>query len=122
MGIYRDLVVWQKAYKFALDIYKITKRFPKEELFGLTSQMRRAASSIPANIAEGSMRQSKREFQQFIRIARGSMAEMEVWLQLACDLRYLDQETYKELSAQCNEVGKLLHGLLKSLKAELRPS
>ena len=116
MGTYKDLKVWQKAYKFALNVYEGTKRYPKEELFGLTSQMRRAASSISANIAEGSMRQYKKEFNQFVRIARGSMAEMEVWIKLSFDLKYIDHGTYQRLSSECDEVGRLLHGLAKSLK------
>ncbi len=99
-----------------LAIYRTTKKFPKNELFGLVSQMRRAASSIPANIAEGSMRHSPKEFQQFLRIARGSMAEMEVWIKLSFDLQYIDQQDFEALSSQCDEVGKLLNGLLKSLK------
>ena len=112
--MYRDLIVWQKAYKFTLDIYKVTKKFPKEELFGITSQMRRAAASIPANLAEGSMRKTDKEFKQYIHIARGSMAEMEVWLKLSYDLVYIDRLTFDNLASQCNEVGKLLIGLLKS--------
>ncbi len=115
MGTYKDLIAWQKAYEFALYIYDVTKSLPKYELFGLTSQMRRAASSIPANVAEGSMRQSTKDFKKFIRIARGSMAEMEVWIKLSNDLKYLDQQTYKKLSSECDEVGRLLNGLHKSL-------
>jgi four helix bundle protein len=115
MGTYQDLTVWQKAYKFALSIYAVTKNYPKEELFGLVSQMRRAASSIPVNIAEGSMRRSAKEFRQFVRIARGSMAEMEVWLRLSFDLEYINKSTFEELRLECDEVGKLLSGLLKSL-------
>jgi len=114
--LYKDLVVWKKAYQFTLDVYNATRGFPKEELFGITSQIRRAASSIPVNIAEGSMRQSGKEFKQFIRIARGSMAEMEVWLKLSHDLHYFDSAAFKNLAGQCDEVGKLLNGLLKSIK------
>jgi four helix bundle protein len=116
MMLYKELIAWQKAYQFTLNIYKITATFPREELFGLVSQMRRAAASIPANMAEGSMRNSPKEFQQFLYIARGSMAEMEVWIQLSSDLKYIDQKTLNDLSLQCSEVGKLLSGLLKSLK------
>ena len=114
--MYKDLIVWQKSYEFTLEIYKVTKKYPKEELFGLTSQMRRASASIPANLAEGSMRKSNKEFQQFIRIARGSMAEMEVQLELSKDLNYLNQGQFSELRNQLEEVGKLLNGLLKSIK------
>jgi four helix bundle protein len=114
--LYKDLLVWKKSYQFTLDVYQATIKFPKEEIFGITAQIRRAASSIPANLAEGSMRQSGKEFQHFIRIARGSMAEIEVWLNLSLDLRYIDQPTYNTLSSQCDEIGKLLSGLLKSIK------
>lgn len=112
--MYEDLIVWQKSYEFTLSIYKVTKTFPKEEMFGITSQIRRAAASMPANIAEGSMRQTKKEFKQFLYVARGSMSEVEVWLQLSLDLKYLDEKTYKSLRAQCGEIGKLLNGLIKS--------
>ncbi len=113
--MYRDLIAWQKAYKFTIEVYKATKNFPKEELFGLTSQMRRAVASIPANLAEGSMRQSNREYKQYIHIAKGSMAEMEVWIQLSHDLGYINDIQHKELNELCTEVGKLLSGLLKSI-------
>lgn len=114
--MYKEMLVWQKAYQFALDVYQGTKDFPKDELFGLTSQMRRAAASIPANLAEGSMRNSPREYLQFIHVARGSMAEREVWLQMASDLGYLKPEIGKMLAQQCDEVGRLLHGLLTAIK------
>jgi four helix bundle protein len=94
---------------------KITSKFPKEELFGLTSQMRRAASSIPVNIAEGSMRQSEKEYRQFLYVARGSMAEIEVWIMMAKDLDYINENEYSSLSQKCDEIGKLLNGLIKSL-------
>ena len=113
--MYEDLVAWQRAYEFTLNIYKTTRNFPREELFGIISQMRRAASSIPVNIAEGSMRKTNKEFMQFLYIARGSMAEMEVWLKLSLDLGYLKTESYKDLREQCGEIGKLISGLIKSL-------
>ena len=113
--MYDDLMVWQKSYEFTLSIYKVTKTFPKEETFGITSQIRRAAASIPTNIAEGSMRQTKKEFRQFLYMARGSMSEVEVWLKLSLDLNYFDEKIYKSLRTQCGEVGKLVSGLLKSL-------
>ena len=113
--MYKDLIVWQKAYDFVLEIYKTTQSFPVEERYSLTSQMRRAASSIPANIAEGSMRQSTKEYKRFLLIARGSMAEMEVWLKLAHDLEYMPKAQYIELDRHCEEIGKLLNGLHRSL-------
>lgn len=114
--MYKELIVWKKAYQFTLDIYKSTQGYPKEELFGITSQIRRAAASIAVNIAEGNMRQSPKDYQHFIRIARGSMAEVEVWLGLSRDLKYLDDEAHKKLAEQCDEIGRLLNGLLKSLQ------
>jgi four helix bundle protein len=116
--MYEDLIVWQKAYEFTLHIYKLTKNFPREEVFGITSQIRRAASSIPANIAEGNMRQTKKEFKQFLYMARGSMSEVEVWLKLSKDLNYLEPKPYSSLREECAEVGRLLNGLIKSLKQE----
>lgn len=113
--MYKDLIVWQKSYEFTLEIYKVTKDYPNDEKFGLVSQMRRAASSIPANIAEGNMRKSPNEYKQFLYIARGSLAEMEVWSQLSLDLGYIDQLVYKSLNDKCIELGRLLNGLLKSL-------
>ncbi|RJP80622.1 MAG: four helix bundle protein [Candidatus Zixiibacteriota bacterium] len=112
--MYRDLIVWKRAFQFTLDIYAVTKTFPREELFGLTSQMRRAAASIPANIAEGSMRSNKENL-HFLQIARGSMAESEVWLELSHKLNYIDDATYKGLYNLCDEIGRLLSGLVKSL-------
>jgi four helix bundle protein len=115
--MYKDLTVWKKAYQFTLNVYKATRQFPKEELFGITVQMRRAAASIPANIAEGNMRQSPKDYQHFIRIARGSMAEMEVWLSLSHDLGYLESPAFNALAQQCDEIGRLLNGLFKSLSS-----
>jgi four helix bundle protein len=112
--MYKNLIVWQKAYKFALHIYEATTPFPKEEMFGLTSQMRRAATSIPVNIAEGSARQSNKEYSHFLHIARGSAVEMEVWLEFAHDLRYLQDKLYQALKDERDEVGRLLAGLIKS--------
>ena len=113
--MYKDLKVWQKSYDFTLSIYKLTSTFPKEELYGLTSQMRRSAASIPANIAEGSMRQSTPDYKRFLLIARGSMAEMEVWLRLAYDLTYMPKNHFTDLYHRCEEIGKMLSGLHKSL-------
>ncbi|MBC8277622.1 MAG: four helix bundle protein [FCB group bacterium] len=112
--MYTNLIAWQKSYEFTLAIYKVTKSYPKEETFGLTSQIRRAVASIPANIAEGKMRESDKEFKRFLFIARGSMAEVEVWLKLSFDLGYIDESAYDGLRNRCGEVGKLINGLLKS--------
>lgn len=116
---YRKLAVWENAKTFVLDIYKCTANFPKEEVFGLTSQLRRAAISIPANIAEGVERQHPREFLQFLYVARGSLAEVEVYMDLALDLRYLENEAFEKLYVQASKVGKMLNGLINSLKNRL---
>src|SRR3989344_3019762 len=94
---YKQLLVWQKAVEFVVDVYRITKMFPKEELFGLTSQVRRAAVSIPASIAEGYSRKHTKEYIQFLRIAFGSGAEEETHLLIACKIGYLNQKDYNYL-------------------------
>jgi four helix bundle protein len=88
---YRDLVAWQKAMELVTKIYRVTKKFPKEEIFGLVSQIRRSAVSIPSNIAEGKGRLSKREFRQFLGNARGSLAELETQILIAQNLNYLNE-------------------------------
>lgn len=114
--MYRRLKVWEKAYSLGLSIYKITKTFPKEELYGITSQIRRSATSIAANIAEGNTRDSKKEFKQFISIARGSASETETWLMYSRDFKYITEAEYKQLSAQIDEIKALLFGLHKSIE------
>ncbi len=113
---YRGLVVWQKAKELVLQIYAETNKFPQSEVFGLTSQLRRAALSVPANIAEGKERQYDKEFVQFLYIARGSLAEVEVFLEIAKDLGYLTVGGFNRLEKQTSEVGKLINGLINSLK------
>jgi len=112
---FKKLTVWKKAYQLVLTIYKHSQKFPPSELYGLTSQLRRAGVSILANIAEGSERQSKKEFLQFLSIARGSLAEVESYLILVKDLGYIHEGEFVELEDQRKEVGKLLRGLYKSL-------
>ena len=113
--MYDNLLAWQRSYEFTLAIYKVTNTYPKEETFGLISQIRRAAASIPVNIAEGRMRESDKEFKRFLYIARGSMAEVEVWLKLSLDLGYFDESLFIKLRGQIGEIGKLISGLIKSL-------
>jgi len=112
---FRELPAWQKAYELCLQIYKVTKRFPKSENFALALQLRKAGSAVPANIAEGCERTHKKEFLQFLSIARGSLSEVETYLLLAKDLRYIEKEDYESLNNLRGEVGKLLRGLTKSL-------
>lgn len=112
---FRQLIVWQKAYELVLEVYKITKAFPKEEMYGLVSQMRRAAVSVPANIAEGYERNHRKEYLQFLYIAKGSLGEVETYLFLAKDLGYLSTDNYLVVEQKRIETARLLKGLIKSL-------
>ena len=112
---YRNLEVWQKATDLVVECYKITKCFPKIELYGLTSQIQRSAVSIPANIAEGRERQYKKEFIQHLSIAYGSLAELETHILIAERLNYLDTNKVKQVLDKTAEVGRMLNGLRKSL-------
>jgi four helix bundle protein len=109
---FTDLIVWQKSHEFVLGVYKLTKKFPKEELFGLTSQLRRAAVSIPANIGEGFRKRGKNDKVRFLNIAGGSAEECFYYLILAEDLNYSNTEDMKNL---LNEVEKLLHSYIKAI-------
>jgi four helix bundle protein len=113
--MYRTLTVWKKSYALGLAVYRATRQFPKEELYGITSQMRRAATSIAVNIAEGNARNSTKEYKQFISIARGSASELETWLMFSKDLNILDELNYQELQSQIDEIKKMLFALHKSL-------
>ncbi|MFA4937364.1 MAG: four helix bundle protein [Patescibacteria group bacterium] len=117
---YRRLIVWQKADELAFQIYLIAKNFPKEEMFGLISQMRRAAFSVPANIVEGYARSSKKEKIQFYTIARGSLTELEYFIDFSLRLKYLSDEQHLKLVNLRNEVGRLLNGFINSIKNEIR--
>ena len=116
---YRNLIAWQKAKELALDIYSCTRKFPKDEIYGLTSQMRRAAISVPSNIAEGKGRRSRKDFAHFLYQARGSLLELETQLAIARDLGYLDADTFDKSLSKAEEVGRILNGLVNHL--EVRP-
>lgn len=116
---FEELEVWKKAHRLTLKVYKITKVFPREERFRLGDQLRRSAASVTTNIVEGNSRLHKKEFQQFLNIARGSLEETKYHLMLSRDLRYLDQKDYENLQNDCDEVGRMLFGLNKSLKSEV---
>jgi len=120
MADYRQLVVWQEAHKLTLLIYASTKNFPKEELFGITSQLRRASASIAANIAEGNGRTSRREYLQFLSIARGSLNEVRYFIMLACDLGYITTTAAESLESAAERVSRLLAGLIRSLSNSAR--
>jgi four helix bundle protein len=113
---YRDLMAWQKAMDLVVDVYRATEQFPKEEIYALTSQIRRASVSIPSNIAEGRGRGTANEFAHFLRIAHGSLRELETQLLIARRLDYLNSDVVRPLLNQTGEVGRLLNGLLKSLR------
>lgn len=113
---FKDLDVWKKSHKLAIVIYTITKRFPKEELFGMTSQMRRGSISIPSNIAEGFSRESYKGKIQFYSIARGSLTELESQLLLAKDVDLISQESYKEIMDVFLPTHKLLNAFIRKIK------
>jgi len=112
---YKELKVWQKAYQLCLEIYKVTRDFPKEERYGLTSQIRRAAVSIPSNIAEGYGRKSIGEYIQALYIAYGSQCELETQILLSGDLGFIESRILKQLLGRVEEVERMLKGLIKSL-------
>jgi four helix bundle protein len=116
MQSYKDLIAYQKAYQLTLDIYKSTKRFSKEELFGIVSQMRRSAVSIPCNISEGYCRNHRKEYVQFLNIALGSCGELETLLSLSRDLGYISQSDFENLYGSRAEVSRILWKLADSLK------
>jgi four helix bundle protein len=118
MKDFRSLKVWQKAHQIAISIYRNTQTFPREEIYALTAQLRRASSSVPANIAEGCGCDGDREFNRFLGIALRSASETEYHLLLARDLGYLSGEAYAELIAQVTEVKRMLSILMRRLKAE----
>jgi len=112
---FKDLVVWQEAMKLVEMVYQQTRNFPKEEIYGLTIQMRKAAVSIPANIAEGYGRRSRKEYLHFLSVANGSEAELETHILIAERLCFLTKEQTEQVQAQLQSVGKLLSALRKSL-------
>ena len=116
---YRDLIAWQRAKSLALDVYLFTRKFPKDEIYGLSSQMRRAAVSVPSNIAEGKGRYSQKEFLLFLYRARGSLLELETQLSIAHDLEYLDSITFKRTQAKTEELGRILNGLVNRFQQQV---
>ncbi|AKM78965.1 TPA: four helix bundle protein [Candidatus Beckwithbacteria bacterium] len=110
------LDAWKKAHGLALKIYKLAENFPRTERFGLVSQICRAASSVPANIVEGNSRQSKKEYAQFLFQAKGSLSEVQYFLILARDLKFISDQQAKELMNDCDDVSRLIAGLIKYLR------
>lgn len=111
MGGHRNLVAWRKAMALVTDIYRSTAEFPKHEMYGRASQLRRAAVSIPSNLAEGYGRNSRTELHQFVGMARGSQAEVEMQIEIARDLGYLQPEQAADLLGRSGEIGRMLTGL-----------
>lgn len=118
MKDFRDLKVWEKAHMLTLSVYRITAGFPTDERYGLAGQLRRAASSIPANIAEGCGRQGDAELARFVQIAMGSASELEYHLLLSRDLKYITADTYGPLHQQTIAVKRMLTSFLQKLRAE----
>jgi len=116
---YRQLQVWQKAVRLVTEVYRISRVFPKEETFGLTSQTRRAAVSVPANIAEGWGRNMSREYVQFLRVARGSLLELETHLEIARNLGYLGNPMHEMLLEKTQELNKMLNSMIQALSKSM---
>ena len=118
MKSFRDLKVWEKSHELTLAAYDATSNFPKQEMFGLVSQIRRCASSIPANIAEGCGRRGNGEFHRFLQIAMGSASELEYHLLLSRDLKFLDTELHTSLNSRVEEVKRMLSSLIRKVDEE----
>jgi four helix bundle protein len=115
MQSYKDLTVWKKSIQLCVQVYKITESFPKHELYGITSQIRRSSTAIPSNIAEGQKRGHKTEFIQFLRIAYGSGAELETQLYIALQIKYLKLPEFEKINDLLEEIMKMLNVLLRNL-------
>ena len=117
---FEELIIWQESRKFANNVYKLTKEFPQEELYSLTSQMRRAAVSVMSNIAEGFDRRTTKEFISFLVIARASISEVQNDLYLSLDLNYINNEDFKTYYNHAQKIGKLINGLITYLKSQTK--
>jgi len=115
MKTHKDLDVWKDSIQLVLKTYKMTKGFPKEELYGLTSQIRRAAVSVPANISEGSARNYTQEYLRFLRIAQASLSELETFLLISSKLNYLEKEMFQSMQGRVFKLNAQLSGLIKSI-------
>ena len=112
---FRKLIVWQKSDELAFQVYQVTQSFPKSEIFGIVSQMRRAALSVPANLAESSGRSSRKEKLYFCNVAKGSLTELEFFIDFSLRMNFLNEEKHKALCLLREDTGKLLHGYMKFL-------
>lgn len=120
MKDFRDLKVWEKAHRLTLDVYKATIRFPREELYGLTAQMRRSSASIAANLAEGCGKRGNNEFQRYLQIASGSASELDYHLLLSRDLQFLDPAQHDTLAKELGELRRMLTSLIVKVDLERR--
>ncbi|MFA9389210.1 MAG: four helix bundle protein [Prolixibacteraceae bacterium] len=116
MKTFRDILVWQKAMNFVTQLYKISNAFPKEEQYGLTSQIRRCAVSVPSNIAEGFGRRSSNDFKRFLRIAMGSLFELQTQFEIAKNLNFINQNEFEEGYSDLREIEIMLSSFIKSIK------
>ncbi len=117
MRNFRELQIWQRSHNLTLVVYRLTKEFPNSELYGLVSQMRRSASSIPTNIAEGCGRSTDKDFARFLDNAMGSASELEYQLILACDLEYIPKDTYDKTNSELTEIKRMLNAFIQKLRA-----
>lgn len=118
-GSYRDLIAWQKAMALVTEVYRITRDFPAYEIYGLTLQVRKAAGSVPNNIAEGKGRQTKKDYVQFLYRARASLYETQTELEIALNVGYLSKESFDQIFAQAIETGRVLNGLITSIQKQI---
>jgi len=116
MNTYRDLIVWQKAMTLVTDVYLVTSGFPKEEMFSITSQIKRSSVSVPSNLAEGFGRHYTREFIRFMQISRGSLYELQTQLEIAGNLNFLDKENLENLLEKSNEIERMLNKLISKIE------
>jgi four helix bundle protein len=116
MQHFRNLVVWQRSHALVLELYRVTGSFPKDERFGLVSQLRRAAASVPTNIAEGAKRQGRQDYARFLNIAEGSLSETEYLVLLSRDLQYLPAEAAERILSEAAEIARMLNGLRRRVE------
>jgi four helix bundle protein len=121
MQRYADLKVWQRSHQLVLEVYQVTARFPSEERYGVTGQLRRAATSVPTNIAEGSKRKQAQDYARFLNIAESSLAETDYLILLSRDLGYLDPPTADSLRRETDEIARMLSSLRQKIEASLNP-
>jgi four helix bundle protein len=119
MRDYKKIEVWRLAHELVISIYKLTRSFPREEMFGLTSQLRRAAVSVPANIAEGAVRKTKKEYHQFLYTAMGSLTEVGYYIELSIELKYINKSDFDSLIELKNKTASKLYRLIEAVEKEI---